>query len=1032
METNGFVVPLSAGSADPGEVGGKGASLARLVALGHRVPPGFVITTAAFRATMAELGLDDALGELNASLASSNGAASAGERIRSTLSRGPIPRFVFDQVLAQIEQQRVWDNAARIIARSSATAEDATALSFAGIFESIPIEDPAELEPTIRAIWSSAFSPRALAYVKENGLTEIPAVAVIVQRFLEATRSGVMFTRFAGPDDEPRILVEHVEGGCEKLVKGEVTPERLWLDGSDAATIDRSGLLAPDHVRELTRLARDLEAAFGRPQDVEWVIDDNVVHLVQSRPITTGFGGPKPAMRATPTPALLRGVGASRGAGSGPVHLVFNVEQALQLERGQVLVTPMTNPDMVVAMRNSAAIVTDVGGMICHAAIVSRELGLPCVVGTETATVTLAEGQTVTVDGSTGAVYSGALQIDGADSARPWAEWADLWSRWEKNTRNRPDLIPILPTVDALDVMPTARNVVALVPDLDLRADSAGRWHDVEALARLQRLDVLERYVHRLSRALASRGVASLYLLSLGSIPRADLQAAIERHGDARIHVWDESEPAFDVILSPVSDGLPPRTAIPLGAGATLRSGRAGPLPGPRVGGMADAISAGLDTLTFFGHRPGVKVARMPDPAFRRRWWTLLPEYGRFHREHATEGERAEYEWLEVRPELVISPLLKSLVQPGFEMVPRVLGFRDLPPMHVKWIRGRYHFRADVFARQWAAIVRATWDERFMADLMRRVAASYRALEEVLCLFPATDAELANMSGCQMVALITSWWPRWVEFFALCWFIQAQGDDVLYPFIDETVADNLNRIGDPPGEFTWPLAADLVAPTTSVLSGDYMASVGRLREQLLAAGLTTRAAAEAALDRGDHEPLARHIAEHLASWHWMRDRDLFFEPWDTRGRVIETALKTEPHAVVPYADNLRRNLLALGFHVDLAHASGRALGLNHAARFLHDLNVERENHHVLWLKYSYALRRVCLELERRLVALGSLEPGDIFFLQAPELIAAAADLPAPLPAELVARVKNRRLGFLHETRLAVVDADRLVEEDDYF
>src|SRR5207247_4853279 len=99
---------------------------------------------------------------------------------------------------------------------------------------------------------------------------------------------------------------------------------------------------------------------------------------------------------------ILTGVPASAGVGSGPVHLVFNIEQALQLRSGSVLVTPMTNPDMVVAMRNSAAIVTDVGGIICHAGIVSRELGLPCVVGTETATTTLAEGELVTVDGSIG------------------------------------------------------------------------------------------------------------------------------------------------------------------------------------------------------------------------------------------------------------------------------------------------------------------------------------------------------------------------------------------------------------------------------------------------------------------------------------------------------------------------------------------------------------------------------------------------------------------------------------------------------
>src|SRR5262249_39098964 len=199
--------------------------------------------------------------------------------------------------------------------------------------------------------------------------------------------------------------------------------------------------------------------------------------------------------------------------------------------------------------------------------------------------------------------------------------------------------------------------------------------------------------------------------------------------------------------------------------------------------------------------------------------------------------------------------------------------------------------------------------------------------------------------GERMVALFTSWWPRWAEFFALCWFIQAQGDDILYPFLEETVRDNLARIGASPGDFDWPTVIELVAPTTPVMSGEYMTDVGRLRQALDAAGFRTRDEAEAALARREHPELARQLTEHLRKWHWMRDRDLLFEPWDTPGRVIETALKTEPHEPVSYEANRRRHVLALGFHFDLAHAAGRAVGLNHAARFLHDLNLERENHH---------------------------------------------------------------------------------------
>ncbi len=422
----------------------------------------------------------------------------------------------------------------------------------------------------------------------------------------------------------------------------------------------------------------------------------------------------------------------------------------------------------------------------------------------------------------------------------------------------------------------------------------------------------------------------------------------------------------------------------------------------------------------------------MPDPESRRRWWQLLPEYGRYHSEFRTDEQRGDFEWLEVRPELVISALLKSLVQPGFEMVPRVMGFPGLGPMHIKWIRCRYHFRADSFAATWESIVRATWDRAYMTDLMRRVRRSYDQLEEVLVLFPDTEDELRAQPGHRLAALITAWWPRWVEFFALCWFIQAQGDDVAYPFVEETVRDNLSRLPDPPAGLAWPGARELIAPTTPVMSGDYMGDLARLREDLLAAGLVDADSAESRLARGEHRDVARRLEAHIGKWHWMRDRDLLFEPWDTPHRVIRTALETDPHEPVRYQENLRRGLLALALHTDLAHASGRAEALQHHARFVHDLNVERENHHVLWLKYSYPLRRVIVEVERRLVDAGSLRPGDVFFLQAPELIDAARSLPTPLPDDLVIRVRNRRLGYLVEARLAPDVDGQPVDEDDYY
>ncbi len=992
----GWLRALDSGDvADPAILGGKGASLARLVSLGYRVPPGFVITTDAFLAVMRHLGVDDAYHGLTAALARGEARYDLAEELGAAVAGSPLPEALLHAVA---------DEATRLvpgtggedglIVRSSATMEDSSASSFAGIFESITVADTAATEAAVRRVWSSAFSRRALVYALERDARSRPSMAVVVQRFLAATRSGVMFTTFDGS-----TLVEHVEGGCEKLVLGEVIPDRMTIDRSTRSIRGDTTGLSGSHVATLHRLAERLERDFGGPQDVEWVIRDGKVHVVQTRPITASSTAPAVA---TSDRAVLTGVGASAGTGSGATHLVFNIDQALALQSGSVLVTPMTNPDMVVAMRSSAGIVTDVGGVICHAAIVSRELGLPCVVGTETATTTLLAGQVVTVDGSAGAVYDGYVDNGGSAPAPP-AGWQDVWAAGHAGAG-----IPLVSGVAALEAAPPGTEVLALVPDVDLRSTDRGLWNDLESLAPDDLATLAANYVVRVQEALAAAGVGSVHLVDEG-LPAGMLQGAVDAAGDERITVMARSgaTPLVEALVTPALDS---RQALPP---------------------VAAAVDAATDTEKFFGHRPTSRRSTMPASHRREGWWRLLPEYGRFHQESGTVSMSGEYDWLEIRPELVISPLLKSLVQPGFEMVPRCMGFPHLPPLHVKWIRCRYHFRSDAFAAVWEAIVRATWDPDYMADMNRRVRRSYDQLGEVLALFPGDEQGLQRLTGTQMVALITSWWPRWVEFFALCWFIQAQGDDILYPFIDETVKANLEAIGNS-RDVAWPGAADLVAPTTPVLSGEYMASMGRLRDEMLRLGLATVEAALDAIGRGDAPALSDMVGRHLAEWHWMRDRDLVFEPWDTPQRVLGTALRTGAHSVVDYDENLRRNLMALGFHGDLAAACGRRQELVFAVRNLHDLNVERENHHVLWLKYSYPLRRVFLEMERRLVAGGAIGPGDIWFFQAPELIDIAGALPAMPAAALVERARNRRHGFELEARLVDASGTPPIDEDDYY
>ena len=719
-----FAENLSRETVDSLRYGGKGAGLGRLIGFGHRVPPGFIVSVDAFSDTLHHLGLEDAIRALESSLREGSPDLGAAEDIRLSLLAGTMPADLLGEVEAAGAEH--WRRSG-LICRSSATVEDSGRFSFAGIFESEPISHLTELGPTLRSIWSSVFTPRAISYSAMCGLTEIPRMAVVVQEFVSADRSGVMFTTFRSPDGSDQTLVEHVAGTAEKLVKGEVTPERVWLGSGVVAD---HGCLSAEHVAELEALAELLETQFGGPQDVEWCIESGDLYLVQTRPVTTGL---VPSTSDVPDGAtLLRGLGASPGVGSGAVHLVFNIEHALAIQSGEVLVTPMTNPDMVVAMGSSAAVVTDVGGMICHAAIVSRELGLPCVVGTVNASTTLTEGQFVTVDGAGGAVLDGQVDLQVVELPRGGS--ADVWSAWIDG-RPPASTVPLVSTIELLTDVPPQVTTLALLVDYDLRCDPRGLWRDLEGNQE-QLPALLDQYLREVE---SMDGECNVLLTTRGAVFHEGLVEAVLRSGSERIQVLDDRV----------------RVVVPIVlALAPVSSARR------ELASVAASVERMTDPTKVFGHQPTVRPGLMPAQAQRSLWWDVLPEYGRYHREHAAGVDGAQYDWVDVRPEIVISPLLKSLVQPGFEMVPRILGFSGVPPMHTKWIRGRFHFRADTFAAAWSQIVRATWEAPFLTHLMSQVRRSYDQLAEVLALFPTDEAEFRALTPERIVALITAWWPR--------------------------------------------------------------------------------------------------------------------------------------------------------------------------------------------------------------------------------------------------------------------------------
>jgi pyruvate,water dikinase len=417
--------------------GGKGANLGELTRAGLPVPRGFVVTAAAYLDAVEQAHVRGALTEGAAAVDPADTAklASASEGLQSLVRKAGIPPKLREELLAAYERL----GSPRVAVRSSATSEDTADASFAGMNQTFTnVQGAEELLERVVDCWASVYGARVVSYRRTRGFFDEPAIAVIVQEMVPSERSGVMFTADPATGARDHLVIEAAFGLGEVVVGGQVEPDtyRVAKDGprlvdrrtgnqtfaivsdpaggehrveleQDAAT---RAVLDDDEVLDIARLGIQIEQHYGAPQDIEWAIAGGTKYVLQSRPITTFLA--ETASRAAPAApvpeeVLVRGLGASPGTASGPVRILRSPSEAASLASGEILVAPMTNPDWVPVLRRAGALVTDGGGMTCHAAIVSRELGVPCVVGTRRATELLHDGQVVTVDGGQGVVVAG-------------------------------------------------------------------------------------------------------------------------------------------------------------------------------------------------------------------------------------------------------------------------------------------------------------------------------------------------------------------------------------------------------------------------------------------------------------------------------------------------------------------------------------------------------------------------------------------------------------------------------------------------
>jgi pyruvate, water dikinase len=428
-------------------VGGKCANLGELIGrVLVPVPYGFAISARAYgtflETTKANQKIDTFLSHMDITDMKSQQHIS--KKIRDLIESLPMPRKMEKEILNAYQElcRKVRRKNAAVAVRSSATAEDLPGASFAGQQDTFLNITQKNLLTSIKKCWSSLFTPRAIVYRSEKGFsTDDVLISVAVQALISSRASGVMFTLEPVSGDKDKVVINASWGLGEAIVSGQVTPDEYVVEKGTYIILEKQvvkknrqivsdakggtkWIPVPKQMRErsvlsdeaIIRLAQygvQIENHYGVPQDIEWAVDESgEIFILQARPETVhGIQGQikdKERKGVMEEEILLKGIGVSPGQGSGMVKIILDVKKISNFKKGNILVTEMTTPDWVPAMKIASAVVTNLGGKTCHAAIVSRELGVPCVVGTENATKLLKDREIVTVDGQRGLIFKGA------------------------------------------------------------------------------------------------------------------------------------------------------------------------------------------------------------------------------------------------------------------------------------------------------------------------------------------------------------------------------------------------------------------------------------------------------------------------------------------------------------------------------------------------------------------------------------------------------------------------------------------------
>ncbi len=440
---------------DVAQVGGKSASLGEMTSKTDvPVPYGFATTSYAYNYFMQATGMDKKMQEMLTDLTdveNTKQLATVSAAIREAIIASQMPADLEKAITDAYHElaQKVGEEDPYVAVRSSATAEDLPNASFAGAQETyLNVKGADYVVQRVKECYASCFTDRAVYYREKQGFDHLEvALSAAVQMMVFSKAAGVMFTVNVVSGDDRNITIEGAYGLGEYVVNGTVTPDNYVVNKEDRQIISRSvnhqeiylarkhggnceALPVPEdrqdlqkltdaQIQELAGYALKIEQHYGCYMDMEWGIDERTdkIWILQARPETVWSKRNKKA-ETSERVVLVQGLPASPGQVTGKAHVIHDPSQIGKFKDGEILITEMTTPDWVPAMKKAKAIITDSGGMTCHASIISRELGIPCIVGTKSrgkaATQTIADGAELTVDASNGVVYEGIIELESA------------------------------------------------------------------------------------------------------------------------------------------------------------------------------------------------------------------------------------------------------------------------------------------------------------------------------------------------------------------------------------------------------------------------------------------------------------------------------------------------------------------------------------------------------------------------------------------------------------------------------------------